>query len=139
MIAFHFETDIELNEQAKYTDWINRSAAVLKVQVGSLQYIFCSDEELRRINQKYLSHDYYTDIITFPYEEGTTISGDIYISVDRVRENAVSFQQGFEEELRRVMIHGVLHLAGYTDKTEPEKETMRKKESELMEMFHVKH
>lgn len=86
-----------------------------------------------------MSHDYFTDIITFQYEEGSTISGDIYISVDRVRENAVTYNQSFKQELRRVMIHGVLHLVGYRDKTKAEKSEMRAKEDEFMEMFHVKH
>ncbi len=108
-------------------------------QIGTLQYIFCSDEALLEINKRYLSHDYYTDIITFQYEEGKVLSGDIYISVDRVRENAVEFDQGFDQELRRVMIHGVLHLAGYRDKTDAEKSEMRVRENDLMEMFHVKH
>ncbi len=139
MIAYHYETDFELDKASDYTDWINRSVDTLGGQIGTLQYIFCSDEALLEINKRYLSHDYYTDIITFQYEEGKVLSGDIYISVDRVRENAVEFDQGFDQELRRVMIHGVLHLAGYRDKTDAEKSEMRVRENDLMEMFHVKH
>lgn len=139
MIAYHYETDFELDKPKEYTEWIIRCAEKLGVQLGTVQYIFCTDEELREINISYLSHDYYTDIITFQYEEGSTVSGDIYISVDRVMENAGAFDQSFEQELRRVMIHGVLHLAGYKDKTRAEKSEMRAKEDQYLEMFHVKH
>lgn len=95
---------------------------------GNISYFFCTDTYLLDINQKYLNHDTYTDIITFDYVEGKLISGDILISLDRVRENANSFQTGFKNELQRVMAHGLLHLMGYKDKTPEEQALMREKE-----------
>ena len=106
---------------------------------GPIAYIFCSDEELLNINKQHLDHDFYTDIITFQYQGRPEVSGDIYISVDRVRDNAETYKQPFKDELRRVMIHGILHLLGFEDATAKDKQDMRKRESELMEMFHVKH
>jgi len=106
---------------------------------GPVEFIFCSDEKLLDINRKYLNHDFYTDIITFQYEQAPEISGDIYISVDRVKENAEAFKESFDRELKRVMIHGVLHLLGFRDSTKEEKEDMRRREDELIGMFHVKH
>jgi rRNA maturation RNase YbeY len=91
------------------------------------------------LHQKYLRKDSLTDIITFDYSEGKIISGDIFVSIPRVKDNAIAFGCGFEEELMRVMSHGILHLSGYNDKTEKEKELMRKKENEKIQMFHVEH
>jgi rRNA maturation RNase YbeY len=101
-----------------------------------INFIFCSDEYLSELNKTYLKHDGLTDILTFPFaEEPETISGDIYISVDRVKENAENFGEQMEQELRRVMIHGILHLMGYKDKTEDEKKRMRKKENHYLKKF----
>lgn len=98
-------------------------------ETGNISVIFCSDEYLLEMNKTHLNHDYYTDIITFNYVDGNLISGDLFISVDRVKENAVKFDVSFNEELYRVILHGVLHLVGYNDKTDEEKKVMRKKEN----------
>lgn len=99
---------------------------------GHLSFVFCSDDYLLKINQDFLQHDYYTDIITFDYSEGNKISGDLMISVDRVRDNARQHTISFEDELSRVMIHGVLHLLGFGDKTFEESSKMRKLESDAL-------
>lgn len=106
---------------------------------GAINYIFCSDDALLRINKDYLNHDFFTDIITFEYEEEQGLSGDIFISVERVRDNASIYNDAFDNELRRVMIHGILHLQGLSDKTEREKTEMRSMEERMMDLFHVKH
>ena len=104
--------------------------------MGDLNYIFCSDDYLLEINKQYLDHDYYTDIITFDNsEEEGKIEGDIYVSVDRVKENAIEFGANFETELRRVLIHGLLHLMNYTDTSEELKAQMRAKEDECLLIY----
>ncbi|WP_297706566.1 rRNA maturation RNase YbeY [uncultured Eudoraea sp.] len=138
MINYHYETEFDLENIKEYTSWINTIVVSENVHLGDLSYIFCSDEYLIKLNQKYLGHDTYTDIVTFNYSEEDVISGEIYISVDRVKENAVKFKEDFKRELRRVMAHGVLHLLGYNDKSKKEKEEMRTKEDEKINMFHVK-
>lgn len=138
MINYHYETEFDLENIKEYTSWINTIVVSENVHLGDLSYIFCSDEYLIKLNQKYLGHDTYTDIVTFNYSEEDVISGEIYISVDRVKENAVKFKEDFNKELRRVMAHGVLHLLGYNDKSKKEKEEMRTKEDEKINMFHVK-
>ena len=139
MIEYHYQTDFELENSIEYTDWIIKCVEELGGRAGPINYIFCSDEDLLKVNQDYLGHDEYTDIITFQYEAEPFISGDIYISVDRVQENSQTFKEGFPKEIKRVMIHGVLHLLGYGDKTDHDKEEMRARESELINLFHVKH
>ena len=109
-------------------NWIKSVIKGEKKKTGSLNFIFCSDEYLLRINQQYLEHDYYTDIITFDYVTGSVISGDIFISVDRVKENAGVYKVSFSAELNRIMIHGVLHLLGYMDKEVEHKRIMTEKE-----------
>ena len=96
--------------------------------IGAISIVFCSDEYLLDVNKQYLNHDYYTDIVTFDYGEDSVISGDLFISIDRVRENAVTFDTTFQRELFRVVFHGILHLIGYNDKTDKEKKVMRSKE-----------
>ncbi|OWW26795.1 rRNA maturation RNase YbeY [Zobellia sp. OII3] len=137
MIDFHFNTDFSLENPEKYSRWLEQLIESEQGSLEQLDYIFCSDEELLDMNQKYLSHDTYTDILTFDYTEDKAIAGDIFISVDRVRDNAQDLNTEFEEELRRVMAHGVLHLFGYKDKTDEEASLMRTKEEEKMAMFHV--
>ncbi len=137
MIAFHFESDFVLKSQPKYIDWINRLIVSEGGVLGGLDYIFCSDEYLLSMNKEYLDHETYTDIITFDYSKGKTISGDIFISIERVIDNAKSFAVDFDDELRRVMCHGILHLIGYKDKKEGDVVLMRQKEEEKMKMFHV--
>jgi rRNA maturation RNase YbeY len=97
-------------------------------EVGNLDYVFVTDDELLEMNKAYLDHDYYTDIITFDYTEGNVLAGDMFISTDRVKENAVEFGVSFEKELMRVCVHGLLHLCGYGDKTDNEINLMREKE-----------
>lgn len=135
-ILFHQEdTDFELPTADVHAQWIQRLIQAEKARLSQLNFIFCSDEALLKINIEYLNHDTYTDIITFPYANPPEIEGDIFISIDRVKENAAHFGHSFEEELRRVMSHGVLHLCGYGDKTAEEKKQMRKKEEEAMLLF----
>lgn len=110
------------------TAWIRRVAATYHKKVGEVGYLFCDDEHILAVNREYLGHDYYTDIITFDYCEGDTLSGDLFISIDTVRENALYYQVEFASELDRVMVHGLLHLIGYDDHTEEQQALMRKKE-----------
>lgn len=139
MIEFHFETDFQLSNIEKYNAWVHSVCKSEGCGVGELNYIFCSDSYLLDINQRYLQHDTFTDIITFDYTEGKIISGDIYISIDRVKENGIAYNVSFENELLRVMSHGILHLAGYKDKNEEHIKEMRSKEEEKIKMFHVEH
>lgn len=138
MINFHYEIKFDLDRTENYTNWINTIINSENADLGDLSYIFCSDDYLLKLNQKYLKHNSFTDIITFDYSAQKVISGDIYISIDRIRENAVKFNEDFNKELLRVMAHGVLHLLGYNDKNKKEKEAMRAKEDEKIDMFHVK-
>ena len=127
-ISFHFEdVRFDLPDEQALTDWLTAVAESEGHQLGEITYIFCSDEHLRGINVEYLDHDYYTDIITFPYD-GEAIQGDMFVSSERVAENAEANGVSFRHELRRVMVHGLLHLAGYGDKTEAEAQVMRGKE-----------
>lgn len=139
MISFLYETDFDLGETSKYTDWLLQVADSESKKIGEISYVFASDEYLLRLNRRYLNHDYYTDILTFDYSEGDVISGDIFISVDRVRENAGLFNVEVEKEFLRVMVHGLLHLFGYSDAEEGEKMIMRAKEDEKITLFHVEH
>lgn len=109
--------------------WIKSVIVNEGKSLGDISFIFCSDSYLLKVNQKYLEHDYYTDIITFDYVEGKTISGDIFISVDRVGENSIQFSKSFENELNRILVHGVLHLIGYKDKSKKDKKLMTQKEN----------
>lgn len=132
MITFNYETDFELNTEEKTSAWIQKVIESENKKLGEINYIFCDDEYLHKINVEFLSHDNYTDIISFDYTMGTIINGDIYISVDRVKENAEQFGVSFNNELHRVIIHGVLHYLGWKDKTETEKTAMRNKENDCL-------
>ena len=136
-IEYNYELDFKLDKESNYTDWINKIIIRESSSLGNLNYIFCEDTYLVEINLKYLNHNTLTDIITFDYSDESTISGDIFISIDRVRENANEYSVSFDDELKRVMIHGVLHLLGYNDKTEEQKHMMRNKENEMIQLFHV--
>jgi len=138
MISYQYEADFNLGADDKYTDWINNIVLGEQWELGNLDYVFCTDDYLYLLNEKYLGHKTYTDIITFDYSEGNTVSGEIYISVDRVKENAKRYNVDFDKELQRVMAHGLLHLMGFNDKTDEEKELMRDKENEKINLFHVK-
>jgi rRNA maturation RNase YbeY len=138
-IAYHYQTGFNLRDEAKHTDWIIRVIKGYAQNTGELNFIYVTDEVLLQMNQEYLAHDYYTDIITFEYQEIEGISGDLYISTDRVIENAGELNCSVESEMRRVMIHGVLHLLGYRDKSTEEAEIMREHEEAALKLFHVKH
>lgn len=133
---FSEEIDFKLPFPLKTSKWIKTISKSEGYDLGNLNYIFCSDEYLLEINKQYLDHDYYTDIITFDNsEEEGKIEGDIYVSVDRVKENAEEFGFEFETEMRRVLIHGLLHLMDYTDTSEELKTQMRAKEDECLLLF----
>lgn len=137
MIIFNYETPFELENEERYENWLEAVIESEGFMTGELNYIFCDDTYLHEINVKYLDHDTYTDIISFDYTEGQIVSGDIFLSIERVRENAIEFGVGFDEELLRVMVHGVLHYIGFKDKTDEQAALMRSKEDEKMRMFHV--
>jgi len=137
MIIFNYETDFLLENEKQYLDWISKVIVSEDKQEGEVNYIFCDDEYLLQINQQYLNHDYYTDIISFDYTIGNEINGDIFISIDRVKENAIDYKVSFHEELLRVLSHGILHFCGHKDKTEEDEVLMRKKENEKIKLFHV--
>lgn len=137
MLNFFTENvDFDLLRPVKTKKWIKNASLSEGYEIADLNYIFCDDEYLLEINKQYLNHDYFTDIITFDNsEEDNVIEGDIYISVDRVKENAATFQADFETELRRVLIHGLLHLMGYQDSNETLKTEMRAKEDQYLSLF----
>ena len=139
MISFNYETDFELDNESQYEDWISRIIESEGFDEGEINYIFCDDEYLHKINVEYLDHDTLTDIISFDYTVGNVLQGDIFISIERVRDNANDFNVSFEEELKRVLSHGVLHYCGYKDKSPKDEALMRSKEEEKMQMFHVEH
>lgn len=139
MISFNYETDFELENEAQYEDWISRIIESEGYDEGEINYIFCDDDYLHKINVEYLDHDTLTDIISFDYTVGNLIQGDIFVSVERVQDNANDFNVPFEEELKRVLSHGVLHYCGYKDKSPEDEALMRSKEEEKMQMFHVEH
>lgn len=137
MIEYHSEIDFNLSYHQSYSDWIKRVVKEEGKLLGNLAYIFCSDEFLLELNKKFLNHDTLTDIITFPFNENGDVEAEIYISIPRIKENAIEREIELENELKRVMIHGVLHLLGYGDETEAEQEEMRRMEDKYLEMFHV--
>jgi len=130
MISFNNQSiSFKLKDKTKLKQWIKTITEKEKHTLGTINYIFCTDDELLEINLKHLNHTTYTDIITFDYTENKIIQSDIFISIDRIIENAKKFNVSFENELHRVMIHGILHLCGYKDKTKADAELMRKKEN----------
>jgi probable rRNA maturation factor len=138
MISFNYELDFILEDESAFSDWISKVISSENKGEGEINYIFCDDEYLIGLNQQYLDHDTLTDIISFDYSEGNILHGDIFISIDRVRDNASDFNVSFDEELKRVMAHGVLHYCGYKDKKKADELVMRQKEEEKIKMFHVK-
>jgi rRNA maturation RNase YbeY len=138
MISFNYESEFILDDETLYSDWLSKVISSEMKSEGDINYIFCDDNYLVEINQQYLNHDTLTDIISFDYSIGNELHGDIFISIERVRENASDFNVPFEEELKRVMTHGILHYCGYKDKSEKDEQIMREKEEEKMKMFHVK-
>ena len=137
MISFNYELEFQLDNEELFSDWISRVILSENKKEGDINYVFCDDEYILQINNQYLEHDYYTDIISFDYSVGNELHGDIFVSIDRVKENAQDFNVTFEEELKRVIIHGILHYSGYKDKSEEDEVLMRQKEDEKIKMFHV--
>jgi rRNA maturation RNase YbeY len=139
MISFNYEIEFALAHETMVSEWLSAVILSENKKEGDINYIFCDDAFLIDINQKYLNHDTLTDIISFDYSVGNELHGDIFISVERVQDNAVDFNVSFEDELKRVMVHGVLHYCGYKDKSDEEEVIMRQKEDDKILMFHVKH
>ena len=137
-IEFVYNTDFELSNKDRVSDWVLRVVKSKGYKLGNLVYAFFNDEDLKDLNIRFLNHDYYTDVISFDETADQVVSGNIAISVDRVKENATQIGVDFEEELHRVMIHGVLHFIGFNDKTSSEKKEIRKQEALALSMFHVK-
>ena len=135
MISYQNEgTRMPNIKKRETTAWIRRVAATYNKKVGDVGYIFCDDERILEVNREYLQHDYYTDIITFDYTEGDTISGDLFISLDTVKTNSEQFGTPYDEELHRTIIHGILHLCGINDKGPGEREIMEAAENRALSM-----
>lgn len=135
MIELFYETDFEFSEPQKWIDWIVESMKNEGKNIEELNYIFCDDEYLLQINRQYLDHDYYTDVIGFDNSVGDDLMGDIFISVERITDNAIKNNVSFENELARVVIHGILHFAGYMDKDPEDKILMTSKEDYYLKTF----
>ena len=135
MIEFNYELDFKLSNENEYSDWIEKVISSYDFKLGELNYIFCDDAYLLKLNVEFLEHDTLTDIISFDYTMGKLVGGDVFISLERVRDNAQDLSIPVEEELKRVMIHGVLHYMGYKDKTKEEKEVMRSEENKAISLF----
>lgn len=137
MISFNYESDFELDNETVYAEWLSKVIVSENKKEGDINYIFCDDEYLHKINVEYLQHDTLTDVISFDYSVGNELHGDIFVSIERVEDNAKDFNVSFEDELKRVLVHGVLHYCGYKDKSEKEEALMRQKEEEKILLFHV--
>jgi probable rRNA maturation factor len=137
MITFSGDTKHLTGLKNKIKRTVHLIASQHHFSINSLDYIFQGDEEILKINIEALGHDYYTDIITFDYSENKSIEGEIYVSVDRVKDNALTYKTALQEELLRVIFHGVLHIVGYKDKTKTEKDKMRDMENKYIKLFHV--
>ncbi|WP_352423319.1 rRNA maturation RNase YbeY [Proteiniphilum sp.] len=134
-ITFDVENvDFPKIKKRETANWIKSVARNYGKQTGDISYLFCNDEKILEVNRQYLQHDFYTDIITFDYTEGDRISGDIFISLDTVLSNSIQYNADFEEELYRVIIHGILHLCGLNDKSETEQQQMKAAEEEALRM-----
>lgn len=138
MISFNYETDFELSDETAISEWLSNVIISESKKEGDINYIFCDDEYLHKINVEYLDHDTLTDIISFDYSVGNELHGDIFVSVERVADNAKDFNVSFDEELKRVLVHGILHYAGYKDKSEQDELKMRQKEDEKLLIYKSK-
>jgi rRNA maturation RNase YbeY len=137
VINFFSETEFGIEMELTYKLWLEHIIQSEQKQLDELTFVFCSDDYLLKLNTSYLNHDTLTDIITFDYSDIDTISAEIYISIERVKDNAEQFDVDFDDELKRVLAHGVLHCCGYNDSTSDEKALMRQKENEKIKLFHV--
>lgn len=135
MIQFFFEDIDPIEIDSKSNEWLQKLIVLEGKKVGKINYIFVSDDGLLKVNRDFLQHDYYTDVITFDYVKGKTISADIFVSLPRISENAISHSKDFKSELHRVLAHGLLHLCGYKDKTEDEITEMRSKEDFYLNIY----
>lgn len=135
MINYFFENIDSQDIHPQTSEWLENLIISENKKPGDINYIFCDDDYLLKVNQDFLDHDYYTDIITFDYVKGKTISGDIFVSLPRILDNASTLSQDFEKEFYRVLAHGILHLCGYKDKTEEEQNQMRAKEDFYINQF----
>jgi len=135
MINFNYEIDFELNSEEQIAKWITDTISSEEYKIEEINYVFCDDAYLHNLNVEFLNHDTLTDIISFDYSIGKIIQGDIFISVERVKDNAKDFEVTFEEELHRVIIHGILHYCGYKDKTEEDAKVMREKENHYLQLL----
>ena len=138
MINFNYENDFSLSNEQAISVWLSAVIVSENKKEGEINYIFCDDEYLHKINVEYLDHDTLTDVISFDYSVGNEINGDCFISVERVVDNAKDFNVSFDEELLRVIVHGMLHYCGYKDKSDTDELLMRSKEDEKIALFHVK-
>ena len=129
MISFNYENNFKIDNIQILQTWIEGVIVSEKFELGEINYIFCDDDYLHNLNVEYLNHDTLTDVISFDYTVGNVIQGDIYISTERVADNAQDFKATFSDELHRVMVHGVLHYCGYKDKSENDSKIMREKEN----------
>ena len=139
MIDFVYNTDFRLANKEIFSRWLTSVANDEGYLIDTLVFLFVDDKEILEMNKKFLKHDYYTDVITFGDLKDKKISGDIAISIERVLDNSKTYGVEFEDELKRVMAHGLLHIMGYNDKTSSDKSVMSQKENKAIKMFHVKH
>jgi len=129
------EVELPTFPQQKMSHWIKKTASAYGKKAGEIVYIFCSDKRILEVNKQYLQHDYYTDIITFDYSEGSIISGDLFISIETIASNATEFKVSFDDELKRILIHGILHLCGQDDKTPELRLEMTGKENTALKTY----
>ncbi|WP_405563948.1 rRNA maturation RNase YbeY [Polaribacter sp. Asnod6-C07] len=137
MITFNYETEFNLKYEKILENWINNIVIDKGFEIGEINYIFCDDVYLHKLNVEFLQHDTLTDVISFDNSLGKLINGDIYISIERVEDNAKDFKVSFDDELHRVMIHGVLHYMGFKDKSEEEKKEMRSEENKALSIYNL--
>jgi rRNA maturation RNase YbeY len=135
MIEFNYETDFKLEDESHISNWIGAVIKSEDCKEGEINYILCDDEYLHKLNVEFLSHDTLTDIISFDYSVGKELHGDIFISIERVRDNAKDFGVDFSQELHRVIVHGILHYCDYKDKTEDDAKQMREKENHYLKQL----
>lgn len=132
MISFNYLTDFKLVNESDVSNWVSKAIEAEKFKEGDINYIFCDDEYLHQLNVEFLDHDTLTDIISFDYSIGKILHGDVFISTDRAKENAKKFNEEFEDEIYRLIIHGVLHYCGFKDKSSDEAKIMRLKENSYL-------
>ncbi len=135
MISFHYELEFKLFDGENISQWISSVIASEEFREGDINYIFCDDDYLHKLNVEFLSHNTLTDIISFDYSVGKELHGDIFVSIERVKDNAKDFKVSFNDELKRVLVHGVLHYCGYKDKTDDDAKEMRAKENHYLSLL----